>query len=164
MGTDWRLVVPGDQLRPGIYEFDADFSIVLSQLSLCRSYSIPSSGAESIEKTLYRHLEIREGGRCGVTRAWGRSLKAFHLIPKRMGTEGAKQAVAAFVGAEEALQAHQYHPMVGILLFGPLAIDVDQYMLGFYHNVVSNSRYIFSNLLTRLCHLGRHIVHSSDST
>ena len=102
MGTDWRLVVPGDQLRPGIYEFDADFSIVLSQLSLRRSYSIPSTGAESSEKTLHRHLEIREGSRCGVTRVGGRSLKASHLIPKRMGTEGAKQVVAAFVGAEEA--------------------------------------------------------------
>ena len=77
MGTDWRLIVPGDQLRPGIYEFDADFSIVLSQLSLRRSYSIPSTGAESIEKTLYQHLEICEGGRCGVTRAWGRSPTSF---------------------------------------------------------------------------------------
>lgn len=125
IGIDWRLVAPGDQLRPGIYEFDSDFSIVLSQLSLRRSYSIPSMGTESSEKTLHRYLEIREGGRCGVIRAGGRSLKASHLIPKRMGTEGAKQVVAAFVGAEEALHAHQYLPMVGILLFGPLASEVD---------------------------------------
>ena len=41
-----------------------------------------------------------------------------------MGTEG---VMVAFVGAQEALQAHQHHVMIGILLFGPLKSDVDQY-------------------------------------
>jgi hypothetical protein len=97
MGTDWRLVAPGDQLRPGICEFDADFSVVLSQLLLRSSHSMPSMGVESSVMAFYRHLEIREGGRCGVTCAGGRSLKASHPIPKRMGTEGVKRVVAAFL-------------------------------------------------------------------
>jgi hypothetical protein len=59
-----------------------------------------------------------------------------------MGTEGAKSVVREFVGEEAALQVHRFHPMVGILLYGPLDDLMDQYMLGFYHNTVSNDIYM----------------------
>ena len=52
-------------------------------------------------------------------------LRCVHLIPKRMGTEGAKSVLREFVVEEAALQVHRFHPMIGTLLFGPLGDLVD---------------------------------------
>ena len=154
-GTEWRQVVRGDPLLPGIYEFEARFPIVLSRLSAHQSRSMTSSGAESSAAIFRRHIEIRDD-RCVVTHL-AELLVASHLLPKRMGTEGAKRVVEEFVGAQAARQVHRFHAMIGILLIGSLDDLVDKYMLGFYHNAVSNDTYIFSYLITQACHLGRHI-------
>ena len=147
MGIDWRLVVPGEELLPGIYEFHADFSILLSRLSQRQSHSLTSAGAQSSASTFRRHLQTREAGRCGVTRL-RQHLIASHLIPKRMGTQGAKSVVADFVGVQEAHYAHMFHEMIGILLTSTLDKEVDQYMLGFYHITVSNE-YKYISLITQ---------------
>jgi hypothetical protein len=145
-GTDWRQVALGDPLLPGIYEFEASFPIVLSKLSKRQSHSKTSLGAESSATTFRSHIKIRDDGRCVVTRS-SNNIIASHLIPKRMGTLGAKNVVREFVGEEAALQVHSFHPMIGILLLSALDDLVDQYMLGFYHNTVSNYAYMFKTIL-----------------
>ncbi len=136
-GTDWRQVHLDDQLLPGIYEFESSVPIVLSQLSSRQTRSKTSSGSESSASTFCQGITERDGGTCVVTSAPS-SLVASHLIPKRMGTEGAKAVVTEFVGAQAAIHVHKFHPMTGVLLLSPLSDRVDQYILGFYHNTVGN--------------------------
>ena len=147
-GMGWRLVAPGDPLVPGIYEFDADFSVVLSRLSQREAHSVTSVGSQSSSSTFRRHIEIREGGRCAASNL-RQVLIATHLIPKRIGTEGVRSVVADFVGTLEAQHAHNFHAMIGILLTYALEKEVTQYMLGFYHIAVSNAVYIFNCLITQ---------------
>ncbi|CAA7268420.1 unnamed protein product [Cyclocybe aegerita] len=131
-GTDWRRVSLGDPLLPGIYEFETSSPIVLSRLSDRQSRSKTSRGSESSATAFRRDIQLRDGV-CVVTGALS-SFVASHLIPKRMGTDGAKTVVTEFVGAQAALGVHRFHPMIGILLLKTLDDRVDQYTLGFYHN------------------------------
>ena len=133
--ADWRQVVLGDPLLPGIYEFVTSYPITLSKISERHSHSVTSIGSESSAATFRRHLDLRDGG-CVVTRS-AASLIASHLIPKRMDTDGAKEVVTRFEGAEAAHDIHRFHPSIGILLFSALDILVDHYNLGFYHVSVS---------------------------
>ena len=107
-GPYWRQVVQDDQLVPGIYEFEVDFPIGLSRLNERLFHSITSMGDKSSALTFRQQIEIREDGRCAVTRL-RQQLVASHLIPKRMGTEGVKSVVADFVGAQEAHYAHKFY-------------------------------------------------------
>jgi hypothetical protein len=132
----WLQVNLGDPLVPGIYEFVTTGPITLSKISKRQSHSVTSAGSESSSTTFSRHLELRDGG-CVVTRA-ATSLIASHLIPKRLGTDGAKEVVTRFVAANAALDVHRFHPDIGVLLFSALDSLVDQYKLGFYHVGVSN--------------------------
>jgi hypothetical protein len=132
--ADWRQVVRGDTLLPGIYEFVTTSPITLSKISDRQSHSMTSMGSESSATTFRRHLELRDGG-CAVTQS-SYSLIASHLIPKRMGTGGAKEVVTRFVGAQKAQDIHRFHPSIGVLLASTLDTWVDHYTLGFYHDVV----------------------------
>jgi hypothetical protein len=134
--ADWTQVNSGDALSPGIYEFVTAGPIQLSRISERQSRSVTSLGSESSSRTFRRHLEVRDGG-CVVTRATT-SLIASHLIPKRMGTDGAKDVFTRFVGAIAALNVHRFHPEIGVFLFSALDGLVDRYHLGFYHVAVSN--------------------------
>jgi len=134
--ADWLQVNLGDPLAPGIYEFVMTGPIELSKISEIQSRSVTSVGSESSSTTFRRHLELRDGG-CVVTRA-ATSLIASHLIPKRMGTDGAKDVVTRFEGVIAALNVHRFHPETGVLLFSALDSLVHHYKLGFYHVVVSN--------------------------
>ena len=64
------------------------------------------------------------------------SLIASHLVPKRLGTNGAKEVVTRFMGAEAARDIHRFHPCFGILLTSTLNNLVDRYKLGFYDATV----------------------------
>jgi hypothetical protein len=132
--ADWRKVVLGDTLLPGIYEFVTTSPITLSKISDRQSHSMTSVDSKSSATTFRRHLDLRDGS-CAVTQS-SYSLIASHLIPKRMGTGGAKEVVTRFVGAQEAQDIHRFHPSIGVLLFSALDTLVDHYTLGFYHDVV----------------------------
>ena len=135
-GADWRQVDPGDPLLPGIYEFESNVPIHLSQLSGRQSHSKTSSGSRSDSASFSQRITERDGRKCVASDALF-PLVPTHLIPKRMGTEGAKAVVTKFVGAQAAIHVHKFHPMTGLLLVSPLSIRVNQYILGFYHNMVS---------------------------
>lgn len=66
------------------------------------------------------------------------SLIASHLIPKRMGTNGAEEVVRRFVGEQAAREVHRFHPAIGVLLVSTLDTLVDDHQLGFYHFTVRN--------------------------
>jgi len=121
-------------------------------------------GDKSNALTFRQQIEIREDGRCAVTRL-RQQLVASHLIPKRMGTEGVKSVVADFVGEQETHYAHKFHEMIGILLIGTLDVEVDRYMLDFFHVAVSNE-YIYSTilLLTESTKGDTYALHHFDTT
>jgi hypothetical protein len=73
-----------------------------------------------------------------------------------MRTEGVKAIVAKFAIVEEALNVHNFHPKVGILLFGPLDALVSHYELSFYNTEVSYHVSSYPMLL-----LYREYVHPS---
>lgn len=64
------------------------------------------------------------------------SLVATHLIPKRMGSDGAKAVVERFSGLQSAGGIHRYDARIGILLSYALDLRADNYELGFYHIAV----------------------------
>ncbi len=158
-GTDWRQVLLGGPLLPGIYEFESSVPIVLSRLSIRKTRSKTSLRSESSASTFNRKIKKRDGGTCVITSAPS-SLIASHLIPKRMGTEGAKAVVMEFVGAQTAIDVHRFHPMIGIFLLSSLDKRVDLYKLGFYHNAVSDDICSAILLLNFATVIGQHI-HSS---
>jgi len=134
--SDWRQVVQGDLLRPGIYEFESSTGpILLSKISERQTHSMTTTGSESSATTFRRYISLREGERCGVTRV-SNTLIASHLIPKRMGSDGARDAIERFSGPQTALDIHSFDPRIGILLNGNLDSLVDSYKLGFYHITV----------------------------
>ena len=134
--VDWRQVVPGDPLLPGIYEFVSPHPITLSKISERQSHSVTSIGSESSAAAFRQHLDLRDGGGCVVTRS-AASVIPSHLIPKRMGTDGAKEVVTRFEGAQAAHDIHRFHPSIGVLLLSTLDTLVDDYNLGFFHVSVS---------------------------
>jgi hypothetical protein len=101
-----------------------------------RGHSLTASGSESSSETFSRHIRRRDGGKCVIT-GLRNSLIASHLIPKRMGSDGAKDTVTRFSGAQAALDIHRFDTRMGILLFSSLDTLVDHYQLGFYHVTVS---------------------------
>ncbi|KAF5367357.1 hypothetical protein D9615_010277 [Tricholomella constricta] len=133
----WRQVVQGDPLLPGIYEFEPTGPILLSKISERNTHSVTTPGSKSSSATFDTHIRLRDGAKCVVT-GLRNSLIASHLIPKRMGSDGAKAAVTRFSGAQAALDIHTFDPRIGILLFSPLDLLVDCYKLGFY-NVTGNT-------------------------
>jgi len=82
-----------------------------------------------------------------VTRLWGSNI-ATHLIPKRMGEDGARDAVARFCGDQAALGIHKFDPRIGIFLYMPLDKLVDDYELGFYY--VTEDIYALHNFAPNL--------------
>ncbi|KAF5376700.1 hypothetical protein D9615_007863 [Tricholomella constricta] len=132
--SGWVQVNLGDPLVPGIYEFvTTGGPITLSKISERQSRSETSVGSDEFSSaSFHRDLELRDGKACVVNGA-DRALIPSHLVPKRIGTDGAKDVVTRFVGAGAALDIHRFHPDIGVLLFCPLEYLVDNYMLGFYH-------------------------------
>lgn len=133
---DWRQVALGDPLAAGIYEFVTTVPITISKISERQIHSLTSAGSVSNAATFHRDLNLRDGA-CVVTQN-PTSLIASHLVPKRIGTEGAKDVVTRFVGAEAARDIHRFHPYLGILLTSTLDYLVNRYKLGFYHDTVRN--------------------------
>jgi hypothetical protein len=139
--ASWQQVIAGDPLLSGIYEFESTSSITLSKISRRQSHSMTSLNSESSATTFCRLLDERDGG-CVVTASGSPStLIASHLIPKRMGTDGAKEVVTRFVGAQHANNIHRFHPSIGVLLLNTLGAQVDCYKLGFYYVTVSLRNY-----------------------
>jgi len=134
----WQEVVEGDPLHPRIYEFESTFPITLSKISDRQSRSVTTQGSASRSNanTFHRLLEQRDDV-CVVSRCLA-PLVASHLIPRRIGTDGAKAVVERFVSVAEATDIHHYHPKIGILLLTSLDYWVDRYEAGFYHITVSH--------------------------
>jgi hypothetical protein len=135
----WREVVHGDPLHAGIYEFVSNISISLSKISERRNYSVTTAGSESNANAFSRLIRLRDGNACVVTRIDDPDpLVASHLIPKRLGTEGATGIVTRFCGAQQAIGIHRFDPRIGILLSVSLDRRVDVFEVGFYHNSVNS--------------------------
>ncbi|KIM41748.1 hypothetical protein M413DRAFT_27333 [Hebeloma cylindrosporum] len=144
--SDWRQVVQGDPLLPGIYEFESSTGpILLSKISERETHSMTSLGSKSNSAIFDQHIRLREDGRCAVLKT-DLNATASHLIPKRMGTDGARDAVARFAGDQESLGIGAFDPKLGILLQSNLENLVDYYNLAFYH--VSDDNYILHNFHT----------------
>ena len=124
----------GDPLVAGVYEFVTTVPITISKISERQIHSLTSAGSVSSAAAFCRDLNRRDVT-CVVTQN-SESLIASHLIPKRVGTEGAKEIVSRFVGAEAARGIHKFHPSLGILLTSTLDSPVDRFKLGFYHGAV----------------------------
>jgi hypothetical protein len=136
--ADWRQVTLGDPLIAGIYEFVTTGPITLSRISERRDHSLTSNGSVSNAATFRRDLDLRDGV-CVVTQEPASfSLIASHLVPKRVGDDGAKEIITRFVGAGMACHIHKFHPRLGILLLSTLDNFVDRFKLGFYHDTVRN--------------------------
>ncbi|KAF9510047.1 hypothetical protein BS47DRAFT_1348462 [Hydnum rufescens UP504] len=130
----WHQVNPGDLLLPGIYEFELTGLLLLSKISERDLHSVTTAGAQS-SSTMFRELlHLRDGSQCVVTEAVT-SLIASHLIPKRLGSDGARDVVTRFSGAQAALGIYSFAPKIGILLWSPLDTLVDHFHLGFYHEM-----------------------------
>jgi hypothetical protein len=135
--SSWRQVVQGDPLRPGIYEFESSTrSVLLSKISERETHSVTTPGSKPSATTFDRHIRLREGAACGVTRMPIPVISS-HLIPKRMGTVGARDVITRFSGPQTALGIDAFDPRIGILLLSNLDVPVDYYKLGFYHAAVS---------------------------
>jgi hypothetical protein len=64
-----------------------------------------------------------------------------------MGTEGAKDVVTRFVGAQASIGIHRFSPDIGVLLVSTLDSLVDSYKLGFYHVTVSTHMGVWIRIL-----------------
>ena len=137
--SSWQEVVQGDLLHPGIYEFESTSPITLSKICDRQTRSVTSRGSVSVSNstTFRRRLSQRDGGGCAVTTNQA-SVIASHLIPRRIGSDSAKDIVERFAGAIEAADIHQYHPKIGLLLFSGIDHLVDIFQAGFYQNAVSH--------------------------
>jgi hypothetical protein len=129
-------VVPGDPLVPGIYEFHSASPITLSKISERKSHSQTAVDSRFNRTTFKDRIMERDGNICVVSGS-PNSVKASHLIPKRMGATGATEVVTRFCGGQVALGIDIFDPRIGIALVSMLDSLMDVYQLGFYHVTVS---------------------------
>ena len=102
---NWKRVVPGEPLRPGIYEFESTGPILLSKITERGdpSLTISKSGSESSDSessdpsaiAFSNHIELRERSACAVSKM-RLSFCASHLVPTRLGSDGVKEVIARF--------------------------------------------------------------------
>jgi hypothetical protein len=134
--SSWREVALGDTLHPGIYEFVLDTGpIELSKICLHTRHSQTSLGTETQHNATYfcAQIQQRDGNKCVVSQMTGRrSLTATHLIPKRLGTDGARAIVTRFCGEQAVHDINRFDPRIGILLIKTVDGMVDMFELGFY--------------------------------
>jgi hypothetical protein len=74
-----------------------------------------------------------------------------------------QKPLSEFVGTQAAIHVHKFHPMIGVLLISTLSERVDQYILGFYHNTVSNHTCLAS-LIVQLFQGATYTLHNFDIT
>ena len=80
-------------------------AITLSRISERRDHSLTSICSVFSAATFRRDVGLRDGA-CVVTQE-PVALIASHLVPKRVGNDGAKEVVSRFVGAREAIYSTQ---------------------------------------------------------
>jgi hypothetical protein len=85
-------------------------------------------------------ITLRDGDKCVVTNAQYFK-QASHLIPKRLGSDGAVDIITRFSGTQAALGIDKFDPRIGILLSLQMDRLVDSYTAGFYHVAVSYPAY-----------------------
>lgn len=130
----WQEVVHGKPLLPNIYEFVTTHPITLSKISIRHSRSVTTRGSQSQSgSTAFKTSLLQRDGFCVVTRS-APSI-ASHLIPRRVGSDGATEIMGRFVGGNETID--RYDPRIGIMLVSTVDHWVDLYQLGFYYVTVS---------------------------
>lgn len=134
--SEWRQVVLGDPLQPGIYEFEPAGPVCLSQISERNNHSKTTAGSKPSSVKFHSGIVARDGT-CVVTQTEPFIYNASHLIPKRMGTDGAQAVVERFSGTQDAPGIHKFDPRIGTLLISTLDKLVDSFWVGFYHTTVS---------------------------
>ena len=136
--SQWRQVLPGEELRATIYEFrpDNDALVSLTKRSLRHIRSITTKN--SIDRaTPFRTALLQRDVRCVISRqSRQRTLVASHLIPRRLGDSGVQSAFQRFTGSPSPI--NRYDPRIGVLLYEGLGSHVDVFELGFWnHGLVS---------------------------
>ena len=130
----WKEVVHGNPLLPNIYEFVTTHPITLSKISARRSRSVTTSGSQSQSSSAaFKRSLLRRDGFCVVIES-APSI-ACHLIPRRIGSDGATEIMERFVGGTETIDP--YDPRIGVMLSSNIDHWVDLYQLGFHHTTVS---------------------------
>jgi hypothetical protein len=97
-----------------IYESELPHPIVRSKICERESISVTTHGSASNAANFYEDL-IRRDARCVVS-GTEVPVSASHLIPKCIGSDGARDIVERYVGATEATGIHQFDPRIGITL------------------------------------------------
>lgn len=108
-------------------------------------------GSASNAATFYEDL-IRRDARCVVS-GTEVPVSASHLIPKCIGSDGARDIVERYVGATEATGIHQFDPRIGITLLKSVGHWVTLFQAGFYHITVSRRMQLFIVLLNIAWHI-----------
>lgn len=111
---EWRQVVLGDPLQPGIYEFEPVGSVCLSRISERNKHSKTTEDSRPFS-TRFRNEVGECDGKCVVTQT-SSPVVASHLIPKRLGTDGAQAVAERFCGMQDAANIHKFDPRIGVLL------------------------------------------------
>ena len=131
--SQWTQVLPGEELRPTIYEFRPDNNalVTLTKISLRHARSITTNN--SIPRaTPFRTALLQRDVRCVVSgQSRLRTLVASHLIPRRLGDSGVQSAFQRFTGSPTPVR--RYDPCIGVLLYGGLDNHVDVYEMGFWN-------------------------------
>lgn len=132
--SQWRIVLPGENLTATIYEFRCanDALITLTQIILPhqRSHTTNDSGPRA---TQFRTACLRRDQRCIIVSRHSRTI-ASHLIPKRLGDAGVQAVFQRFIGPGPAATVDRYDPRLGVMLTANLDSLVDSYDLGFWNN------------------------------
>lgn len=131
----WHEVFHSNQLQPGIYEFEPTQPIILSMVCPWHTQSETEPEKKTTSSTFCSHLKARDAG-CVVV-GCADPVVASHLIPRCIGSAGAKGVVEWFAGVTEAQGIEAYDPRIGVTLSSGLDHWVDLFEAGFYHITVS---------------------------
>jgi hypothetical protein len=136
-GSSWRQVFPGDPLVPGIYEFESTRTAPLSKIIMRDSHSVVDPGSQDAVN-FSKAIKLRDADKCAISNS-SMMLFTSHLIPKRIGSDGAKDIVERFSGARAAVGIDKFDPRIGLLLNTDMDSLVVHLHLGFYHVAVSHT-------------------------
>ena len=132
--SQWRQVLPGEQLRATIYEFvpDNNAPVILTKISLRHVRSITTNRSTQ-QAAPFRNALLRRDQKCIINRsALQYTLIASHLIPRRLGDSGVQAILQRFTGPLNNV-VQRYDPCLGVLLSATLDLIVDCYEMGFWN-------------------------------
>lgn len=129
----WRQVAAGEELRPTIYEYRRLNDQTMEPTRICHRQvrSVTPNAAQDQASAFLTALLARHP-RCIIS---GEPdpifLIASHLIPRRLGNDGARSIFQRFTGVPTPVT--RYHRSIGVTLEPRMDILVDSFQLGFWN-------------------------------